>query len=916
MVPPLRFVPLSLGITLFFLGGVGKMAESAVKVQNLRCEYEVNPIGIDVLTPRLSWELGSDQRSQRQTAYHILVASTEDNLRKNQGDLWDSGKVASDQSVHIPYSGKPLSSRQTCYWKVRVWDREGKVSDWSKPAYWEMGLLQPSDWKAQWIGFLGGKNPSDPGVGEMGPCPYLRRSFSLSKPVKRARFYATALGLYELRLNGKKVGDHIFPPGWTDYRKRVMYQTYDVTSLLKPGENAIGVILGDGWYAGFVGLGGRNRYGKFPLFFGQLEIEYTDASTEVITSDHSWKGSYGPILHSDMLMGETYDARREIPNWDQPGFNDTTWESALVVRPEDQGIPSPQLVAQVGPPVRKTMELKTKKVTEPSPGVFIFDLGQNMVGWARLKVKGPKGTEVTLRFAEMLNPDGTLYTANYRGAKCTDKYILKGDSEEAYEPRFTFRGFRYVEVTGYPGKPGPEAITGIVVHSDTPLTGKFECSNPLLNQLHHNILWGQRGNFLSVPTDCPQRDERLGWTGDAQIFARTAAFNMEVASFFTKWMIDLEDAQSPNGAFPDVAPRVAAGEGTPAWGDAGVVIPWTVYQVYGDTRILERHYEAMAKWIDYLKNHSQNLIRPDAGYGDWLNVNAETPKDVLATAYFAYSTRLLSRIARALGREADAKKYEDLFQEIKKAFNQAFVKSEGRIKGDTQTAYVLALHFDLLPEEKRPLAVQYLVEDIQKRGGHLSTGFVGTAYLPHVLTQNDHLELAYRLLNNDTFPSWLFMVKNGATTIWERWDGWTPEKGFQDPGMNSFNHYAFGSIGEWMYKTIAGISEDPEKPGFKHILIHPRPGGGLTSAKGEYYSLYGPILSSWKIAHYTFTLKVSIPVNTIATVYIPTADREKIQESGKPADQAEGVRFLRMEKGAAVYEVGSGEYQFTSPLPQ
>ncbi|MGQ9524689.1 MAG: family 78 glycoside hydrolase catalytic domain, partial [Armatimonadota bacterium] len=599
---PMAFVFVALTLVL---EGFAKMAEG-VTVERLRCEYAVNPVGIDVPRPRLSWTLRSNRRGERQTAYQILVATSMETLNADSGDLWDSGKVDTDQSIHVPYSGRELTSRTRCYWKVRVWDKDGKPSRYSQPAYWEMGLLRAEDWKAKWIAFP----PPAGKEKEMGPCPYLRREFALAKPVRRARLYATALGLYEVRLNGRRVGDHVFAPGWTDYKIRVQYQTYDVTSLVREGRNAIGAVLGDGWYAGHVGLGGRNRYGPYPTFMCQLEVEYTDGTTETIVTDDTWRASHGPILASDMLMGETYDARREIPGWDTPGFDDSKWSQVTV-----RDVSGVRLVAQVGPPVRRIQELKPKTVSEPVPGSYVFDLGQNMVGWARLKVKGEAGTTVTLRFAEMLNPDGTIYTANYRSAKCTDHYTLKGGAEEVYEPLFTFRGFRYVEVTGYPGKPGLDAITGVVVHSDTPPTGKFECSSPMLNQLHSNIVWGQKGNFLSVPTDCPQRDERLGWTGDAQIFARTAAFNMDVAGFFTKWMIDVEDAQWPNGAFTDVAPFVAVGAGVAAWGDAGVICPWTMYLAYADKGMVERHYAAMAKWIDYLKSNSTDLLRPAEGYG-------------------------------------------------------------------------------------------------------------------------------------------------------------------------------------------------------------------------------------------------------------------------------------------------------------
>jgi alpha-L-rhamnosidase len=607
-------------------------------------------------------------------------------------------------------------------------------------------------------------------------------------------------------------------------------------------------------------------------------------------------------------MGETYDGPRENPDWCSYWFNDAAWEPvAATDRIEDQ------LQAYPGVTVQKILQINPKKLTEPKQGVYVFDMGQNFAGWVRLKVQGQAGTKVVLRFAEMLNPDGTIYTTNLRAARCTDTYILKGKGQEIWEPRFTYHGFRYVEVTGYPGKPGLDAIAGVVLHSNTPLAGAFECSNPMINQLYSNIVWSQRGNFIEVPTDCPQRDERLGWTGDAQIFIRTATYNMDVAAFFTKWLVDLEDAQTKEGAFPDVAPhKVAMGSGVPAWGDAGVICPWTIYQVYGDERVLQKHYESMKKWIAYLEKNSKDLLRPAYGYGDWVSIASDTPKDVIATAYFAYSTRLVSKAAAVLGKNDEAAQYEKLFEQIKDAFNKAYVSDDVRIKGQTQTCYLLALYFDLLADDKRPRATQHLVEAIKEKDWHLSTGFVGLSYLLPTLTQTGHLDIAYRLLATDTFPSWGYSIRNGATTIWERWDGWTEDKGFQTPDMNSFNHYAFGSVGRWLFNTVAGI--DTDGPGYKKIIIRPRP-GGITSAKAGYESIYGRVVSDWQLKDGMFTLNVTIPPNTTATIYVPAGSAESVTESSRPATSAEAVRFLRMDQGNAVFAVGSGNYLFTSKLP-
>jgi alpha-L-rhamnosidase len=889
-----------------------------VAVRQLRCEYRVNPLGIDVVKPRLSWIIESGRRGQMQSAYQILVAGSKEELKRNQGELWDSGKVESGRSNQIIYQGVALKSRMRCYWKVRVWDKDGRVSAWSKPAMWTMGLLEPEQWRAKWIGYDeqlqdSDKNEkSDPNALVLPPPPYLRRNFFVGRSFKRAVVYASALGLYELHINGKRVGEDYFTPGWTDYPTRIYYQTYDVTDLLRKGSNAIGGILADGWYAGYLGFGRkREHYGSTPRLFVQLELEYENGHIQKIVTDDTWKAGYGPLLEADFLMGETYDARKEMTGWDTASFNDSSWGSVAASEDSDE---IGKLQSYPGQTVQKIMEIEPVEISEPRDGVYVYDMGQNFAGWVRLKVSGKAGTEVVLRFAEMLNPDGTIYTENLRAARCTDTYTLKGTGTEVWEPRFTFHGFRYVEVTGYPGKAGLDAVTGVVVHSALPVTSSFECSNPMVNQLYSNILWSQRGNFIEIPTDCPQRDERLGWTGDAQIFIRTAAYNMDVSAFFTKWLVDLEDAQSPEGAFPDVAPRkVAMGDGTAAWGDAGVICPWTIYKVYGDKRILERHYDSMTRWIVYLKKNSKGLLRPAKGYGDWVSIGSKTPKDVIATAYFAYSTHLVSKAAEVLGRHDDAEKYGELFEQIKSAFNKAYVSADGRIKGETQTCYLLGLHFDLLPEEKRPLAAEHLIEAIRKKDWHLSTGFVGLSYLVPTLADTGYLDAAYRLLNNDTFPSWGYSIKNGATTIWERWDGWTEEKGFQTPSMNSFNHYAFGSIGRWLFGSVAGV--DTDGPGYRRIVIHPRPGGGLEYAKASYKSINGKIVSDWRIKGDTFTLNAAIPANTTATVYIPTKNIESVTEGGRPASEAEHVDFLRMDDDNAVFEVGSGNYRFISMLP-
>jgi alpha-L-rhamnosidase len=959
-----------------------------VETQNLRCEYLTDPPGIDAASPRLSWIITSSRRGEKQTAYQILVASSAKLLDDDRGDLWDSGKVVSDESSQIVYSGKPLISRQNCFWKVRIWDRDDNSTHWSPVAQWQMGLLQPADWNAQWItantpasnstapliirratyevvenekavdvtAVLAGQVKEnrlslvvnnktlggDPGQNmpkrlrveyELGGQSfkkevnenqklvlpekpetvwYLRKSFAANMPIRRAVLYATALGLYEVHINGQRVGDHVLAPDWTDYRKRVRYQAYDVTSLLKRGDNAIGALLANGWFSGHIGNGGNQFFGKTPAFLAQLEVTYADGGVERLVTDDSWKSHRSPIIASDFMMGEDYDARLEVKDWDKPGLNERKW---LPVTVRDES--SRRLEAQVMEPVRQICEIKPKAVTQPKPGSWVYDLGQNMVGVVRLKVSAPAGTEVTLRHAEMLNPNGTLYTKNLRGAPSVDHYICKGKGAEIWQPRFTFHGFRYVEITGLSARPKSDAVTGIVIASDTSRTGEFTCSDARINQLQSNIQWGQRGNYISVPTDCPQRDERLGWMGDAQVFIRTATYNADVAAFFSKWLVDVDDGQLSTGAFSDVSPNTDRHGGAPAWADAGVICPWTLYEAYGDKRILESHLPAMIKWVEYSRQHSKDLIREkDRGgdFGDWLSIKANTPKDLIGTAYFAYSTHLVAKSCQALGRSEEADKYEQLFQDIKEAFNKRYVSADGRIEGNTQSAYAMALKFELLPEDLQPKAAQYLEEDIHAKSNHLSTGFLGVSYLLPVLTQSGKADTACQLLLQDTFPSWLFSVKHGATTIWERWDGWTPEKGFQDPIMNSFNHYSLGSCGEYLFGYVGGIR--PASPGFKTILIEPVIRSGLTWARTRYDSIQGRIATSWKLEGQQLALEVVVPANTTATVCVPARDIASITESEKPVEQAEGVKFLRQENDKVVFEVGSGTYEFASEIRQ
>ncbi|HJP59689.1 MAG TPA: family 78 glycoside hydrolase catalytic domain, partial [Gemmatimonadaceae bacterium] len=768
-----------------------------LRVEPTKAEYLHNPIGIDARTPRLSWRIYSTRRGTMQRAYDLRVATDSSSLALKP--LWESGRVASNASTLRPYAGPALRSGTRYYWQVRVWDDAGRVSPWSPPGFWETALLDRADWTANWI---------TPDLAEdttrSNPSPMLRRAFTLGRGIASARLYVTSLGLNIVELNGKRVTDALFRPGWTSYNKRLQYDTYDVTSLLKTGENAIGVTLGDGWYRGRLGWGGqRNVYGSRLGLLAQIVVRYANGQRQIIATDKDWKSATGPIIKSDIYDGETYDARLEKAGWSQSGYNDASWRGVRTFA----GV-NADLIAPVGPPVRRMHEIKPVRIIRTPAGETVFDLGQNMVGWVRLKVSGPAGTTVRLRHAEVLDKAGNFYTANLREAQQTVRYTLKGTGVEEYEPHFTFQGFRYVAVDSFPGTPTLDAITGIVLYSDLTPTGTFETSNPLLNQLQRNIVWGQRGNFLDVPTDCPQRDERLGWTGDAQVFSRTAAFNMDVSGFFSKWLGDVAADQKPNGAVPFVIPDVLQQKeqdipGSSGWADVATIVPWNIYQAYGDTALLARQYPSMRKWVEYERAHAGPTLIWNTGwhFGDWLAFQttradypgATTDKDLIATAYFAHSTDLLARAAEVLGRTEDARNYRDLFAKIRRAFQREFVTSSGRVTSNTQTAYVLALDFDLLPDSLRANAASRLAEDVE-RMGHLTTGFLGTPALTRMLSSTDHLDEAYKLLLNEEYPSWLYEVKQGATTIWERWDGRKPDSTFEEASMNSFNHYAYGAV--------------------------------------------------------------------------------------------------------------------------
>ncbi len=784
-----------------------------------------------------------------------------------------------------------------------------------------MGLLSKDDWKAKWIG---------PGYVEdsiLRPSPLFRKEFTSSKKIKSATVYITAHGLYEASINGQRVGDGYFTPGWTEYKKRLQYQGYDVTNLVRNGKNAIAVTLGGGWYRDHLAWGSnKNIYGKDISLLLQLMITYTDGSTRLIISDGSWKSTTGSIRSSEIYDGEIIDARDEKTGWTQPGYDDSQWSGVEV-----EHFSNDNLVASVDAPARKHEIFKPVRVLTTPKGEKVIDFGQNLVGWEMIHVRGNSGDTITIRHAEVLDKYGNFYTENLRAAKATSSYILNGKGEEYFEPHFTYYGFRYIEVTGIKGPLNPDDFQAVAIYADMKPTGTFSTSNPMLNQLQHNILWGQKGNFLDVPTDCPQRDERLGWTGDAQVFSRTASFNMNVNNFFAKWMQDVAADQLPDGSVPFVIPNVLGpyAAGSAGWSDVATIIPWNMYLAYGDTGVLRRQYSSMKGWVDFIRSRTHdNLWNTGFDFGDWLfyrpaddndGRSAVTDKYLIAQCFYAHSTQLLINAAEVLGKTSDVESYTALLKKIKAAFLDEYVTPNGRLVSGTQTAYVLALNFDMLPESLRTQAAKRLVENIKSYNYHLTTGFLGTPYLCHVLTRFGYDDIAYRLLLQTTYPSWLYPVTMGATTIWERWDGEKPDSTFETPSMNSFNHYAYGAIGDWMYRKMAGLDTYADGPGYKHIRIKPHLGGDLSFAKASLETYYGEVSSSWKVsrgkdqaAGDSVWMEVQIPANTRATIYIPAKSAEVVSESGKPLSEVEGIKVIGMSQGYVELETGSGTYHFSA----
>ena len=838
---------------------------SDVTIATVRFEYCQDALGIGTARPRISWMVNTAVEGWNQAGYELEVYGRNGRL------LDQTGRVESDQSVLVPWPFAPLSSREQFSVRVRVWGIDGGLSAWSALAPVEAGLFHAEDWTARFV------TPDwEEDISRAQPLPLLRRGFEVRSRVTRARLYITALGVYEAQLNGEVVGNHVLAPGWTSYHHRLRYQTFDVTNLLREGHNALGAILGDGWFRGRLSFAGgrRNIYGNRLALLAQLEIEYADGPAERVVTDETWRAALGPIRASDLYDGETYDARLERPGWSMPGYDDHGWAG---VRLLEWNLGT--LVAPPGPPVRRIELLEPVAITTSPAGCTIIDFGQNLVGHLRFTVQGTAGQMITLRHAEVLE-DGELCTRPLRTARAIDYYTLRGEGVETWEPRFTYHGFRYAEITGWPGELRADDICAVVCHSDLERTGWFECSDPLINRLHDNVVWSMRGNFLDIPTDCPQRDERLGWTGDIQVFAPTATFLFDVAGFLVSWLADLAAEQRERGTVPFIIPDVMSLSSPPAaaWGDAAVIVPWVLYQRCGDTGILAAQFDSMRAWVDLVASIAGDQRLWESGYqfGDWLDPTApperpdaaNTNPHLVATAYFAWSAELLGRIAGVLGRAEEEARYLALAAEVRDAFHAEYVTTRGRLLSDSATAYALALQFALLRDEaQRRHAGARLASIVRERGYQISTGFVGTPLLCDALCSVGEYDAAFRLLTQRECPSWLYPVTMGATTIWERWDSLRPDGSINPGEMTSFNHYALGAVADWLHRTVAGLA--PAAPGYRRLDICPRPGGGLTSARARHRTPYGMAEASWRIEADQITIEAVVPPNTTASVTLP-----------------------------------------------
>ncbi|MBC7362037.1 MAG: family 78 glycoside hydrolase catalytic domain [Candidatus Aminicenantes bacterium] len=845
---------------------------------DLRVEYLTNPLGVDVQKPRFFWKNSHPERGQKQTAFELIVSTSPD---ASKADMWNSGKVNTDSSIQIVYGGKPLESNRTYYWKVRIFDAQGKVSPWSEVARFDTGLFAASDWKGEWIG---GEN-------------LLRREFNLPAEPRRARAFISGLGYYELRINGHKIGDHVLDPGWTTFSKRALYVTHDVTSALHKGKNAIGVILGNGWY-------------KSKALMFQLYIECEDGTLMEIHSDTSWKTARGPIIEDSIYNGETYDARLEQPGWDLPDFNDKSWKPAQKVK-----APGGVLSAQLMPAIKVVDTIVPLVMTNPAPGVYVFDLGQNISGWAQLRVRGPRGTDVRLRFAELLYDNGMINQENLRSARAEDHYILKGDGEEIWEPRFTYHGFRYIEVTGFPGTPKIDSVRGRVVHTAVSPVGNFFCSKQIINDIQRIILWGQKTNLHSIPTDCNQRDERMGWMGDAQVTAEEAMMNYDMAAFYTNFLRNIRDVQGEDGSITDTVPHIwGSRPADPAWGTAYPLIAWYMYRYYGDKRILEEHYDSLKKYVEFLRSRAENGLVKYSYYGDWVAID-KCPGSLVSSFYYYYDVKILADVARVLGKHQEADAYLKLAAEIKEAFNREFLDPNTKnYAGGSQTANTLPLFIGLAPDNARGGVWGNLFNDIvYKHDSHLTTGIIGTKYILDVLTAAGNSDLAYDLLTKTDFPSYGYMIKNGATTLWELWQK------REGPSMNSHNHPMFGSIGAWFYRALAGINMATETLAYKKLIIKPQMVRDLTHASGSIYTINGEVSCSWEKADRRVRLEVVIPVGSEAEIYIPVFKLRNLKlyegstlvwADNQLKAKLPGIEDVQLKSGNVVIKAGSGKYIF------
>jgi len=939
----LRLCPLLTAAFTAFLPAFGSFG-TGIQVTEPKCEYRGNPLGIETPQPRFSWVIQSPRRGERQTAYEILAASSGPELDGGEHDLWDSGKVISGDSVGIVYNGKPLRSGQTVYWKVRIWDRDGKTSGFSRPAWFETALLTPAAWQAQWIQSPNHVRGAEADAFDDHPAPLLRKSFQLAKPVKRARAYVSGLGYFELRLNGERIGNDVLNPGWTSYAKRVLYSTYDVTAQLRRGNNAVGLMLGNGWFNPLpLAMWGHLKPGDAlltgePRAILQLVIEFTDGSTQTLCTDETWRATNGPVMRNSVYLGEFYDARREQPGWDRAGFDDSQWKPVELAREPRLGL----LKAQDAPPIRVTRILKPVKLTESGPGVFIFDFGQNFAGWSRLHVEGPRGTCVRLRSGELLDPDGRLngltavagqikaggkdYVYDGIGRPRTafqlDEYTLKGGGPETYTPRFTFHGFRYVEVTGFPGRPTLAALEGLALNADVAPAGSFECSNDLINRIQHAVIWTELANLFSVQSDCPAR-EKFGYGGDLAVTSEMGMLNFDMARFYAKVAQDFVDDQRANGGFTETAPFVGLADqnlGDPAnaadlgqgagpvdWGVAEPLLAWQLFQYYGDRKTMTENYDAIKRWIELLHAKATDN-RLDNGISDHESL-APKPRALTGTGAYYQNVKLFAQIAHATGHDQDAAAAEALAEQIQTAFNREFLRrGTGVYDSGSQACQALALYFGLVPPEEKDRALASLVRDVtETHQDHLTTGIFGTKYMLNALTDLGRADVAYAVVNQRSFPGWGFMLENGATTLWEHW-------AFSD-NIYSHDHPMFGSVSEWFYKALAGIKPAPEAVGFDRIILAPQPVGDLKWAKAGYDSVRGKILSEWRTSGNKFYLHARIPVGATATVVLPAKAGAAILESGREISHWPEIQLNTRLAKAGVLTVPAGEYFFETAKP-